>query len=43
MKVDDPATALVADLDVSKFRTQSIGELYVNFNLRWEEEIATLP
>jgi len=43
VKVDDPATALVADLDVSKFRTQSIGELYVNFNLRWEEEIATLP
>lgn len=40
--VDDAAAALVADLDVSKFRTQSIGELYVKFNMRWEEEIATL-
>lgn len=42
VKVDDPAAALVADLDVTQFRTQSIGELYVDFNLRWEEEIATL-
>ncbi|MEA5064707.1 MAG: extracellular solute-binding protein [Eubacteriales bacterium] len=40
--VDDEAAALVAELDVSKFRTQSIGELYVKFNMRWDEEIATL-
>lgn len=43
IEVEDEAAALVADLDVSNFRTQSIGELYVQFNMRWEEEIATLP
>lgn len=42
IQVEDDAAALVADLDVSKFRTQSIGELYVQFNMRWEEDIATL-
>lgn len=43
VKIENPAAALVADLDVTKFRTQSIGELYVAFNMRWEEDIATLP
>jgi putative spermidine/putrescine transport system substrate-binding protein len=42
IKVDDSSAALVTGLDVTKFRTQSIGELYVEFNKRWDEEIATL-
>lgn len=42
IKVEDSSAALVTGLDVTKFRTQSIGELYVEFNKRWDEEIATL-
>jgi len=42
IKVDDSSAALVTGLDVTKFRTLSIGELYVEFNKRWDEEIATL-
>ncbi len=40
--VESEASTLIADLDVTNFRTQSIGELYQDFNIRWEEEIATL-
>lgn len=42
VKIEDESAKIVADLDVTKFRTQSIGKLYVEFNMRWEEEIATM-
>jgi putative spermidine/putrescine transport system substrate-binding protein len=35
--------AVVKDLDVTKFRTQSIGSLSTNLNQRWNDTIATLP
>ena len=31
------------DLDVSKFRVMSIGNLSTSFNERWDTEISTLP
>lgn len=33
---------MIADLDVSNFRTQSVGELGKEITKRWDEEIATL-
>jgi putative spermidine/putrescine transport system substrate-binding protein len=42
-RLDAREAAGVRDLDVSKFRTQSIGSLVNDLNQRWNDTIATLP
>jgi putative spermidine/putrescine transport system substrate-binding protein len=42
-KLDAAEAVTVRDLDVTQFRTQSIGSLSTSLNQRWDDTIATLP